>query len=153
MPASLMSIRHPIASGFGSAYSEARKQGDDMKRLCFAGIFITGLVLAASGQSSGGAQGSASTQTGVQTSTPPGDVNSSAQLTAGTTIAATLVKPVDAKKAKQGDEVTAKAAQNVVANGSVVIPRGTTLMGHVTDAKPKAKGESQSSLGIAFDKA
>jgi hypothetical protein len=136
--------------------SEAKQhQGDDMKRLCLVLTLIAALALAASAQTSNSAQGAGSAQasTGAQTSASSADINNSAQLAAGTTIAATLVKPLDAKKAKQGDEVTAKAAQNVVSNGSVVIPRGTKLVGHVTDAKPKAKGESQSSLGIAFDKA
>ncbi len=124
-----------------------------MERLCLVLTLVAVLAFAASAQTSSGTQGSASAQAGVQTSASTGDINNSAQLAPGTTIAATLVKPVDAKKAKQGDEVTAKSAQNVVSNGSVVIPRGTKLVGHVTDAKPKDKGESQSSIGIAFDKA
>ena len=81
------------------------------------------------------------------------EISSGSNLAAGTTILATLAKSVDAKKAKQGDEVTARAAQNVVSNGSLVIPRGSKLLGHVTDAKAREKGQNESSLGIAFDKA
>lgn len=80
-------------------------------------------------------------------------ISSSSSLATGTTILATLAKSVDAKKAKQGDEVTARAAQNVVSSGSVVIPRGSKLIGHVTDVKAREKGQNESSLGIAFDKA
>src|SRR5690349_4298413 len=79
-------------------------------------------------------------------------ISSNSGLASGTTILATLSKSVDAKKAKQGDEITARAAQNVVSNGSVVIPRGSKLIGHVTDAKAREKGQNESSLGIAFDK-
>jgi hypothetical protein len=41
----------------------------------------------------------------------------------------------------------------VKSEGKVVIPRGSKLIGHVTEAKAKAKGESESSLGIVFDRA
>src|SRR5438067_9133866 len=77
----------------------------------------------------GSSQGSAANSTSTAASTNDaglGSANSS--LASGTTILATLAKSVDAKKAKQGDEVTARAAQNVVSSGSVVIPRGSKLI-------------------------
>lgn len=82
-------------------------------------------------------------------------VNSSGagSLAAGTTIPATLTKPIDARKAKSGDQVVAKTTQDVRSDSGVVIPRGSRLVGHVTDAKAKAKGDSESALGIAFDQA
>ena len=92
--------------------------------------------------------GAASSQT-----TAGSGISSSSSLASGTTILAMLSKSVDAKKAKQGDEVTARAAQNVVSHGSVVIPRGSKLIGHVTDVKAREKGQNESSLGITFDKA
>lgn len=76
-----------------------------------------------------------------------------AQVAQGTTIQAVLAKPVDSRKSKVGDEVVAKATQDVKSNGQMVVPKGTRLLGHVTEAKAKAKGESASALGIAFDKA
>ena len=60
---------------------------------------------------------------------------------------------MDAKKAKQGDEVVAKTTEDVKSNGQVVIPKGSKIVGHVTEAKAREKGESESALGIAFDKA
>jgi hypothetical protein len=74
-------------------------------------------------------------------------------LEAGTTIPATLTKPVDARKAKPGDEITAKTTKEVREADGTVIPRGSRLIGHVTDARAKAKGDSESALGIAFDRA
>ena len=71
----------------------------------------------------------------------------------GTTIQAVLAKPVDSRKSKVGDAVVAKATQDVKSDGQVVVPKGTRLLGHVTEARAKAKGESDSALGIAFDKA
>src|SRR5439155_2338965 len=74
-------------------------------------------------------------------------------LDSGSTINATLTKSVDAKKAKAGDEITAKAQNDVRSGGNVVIPKGAKLIGHVTQAKAREKGESESALGIAFDRA
>jgi hypothetical protein len=97
-----------------------------------------------------GSQGTASNST--EASSGAGINSSNSSLASGITVLATLAKSVDAKKAKQGDEVTARAAQNVVSNGSVVIPRGSKLVGHVTEVKAREKGQNESSLGIAFDK-
>jgi hypothetical protein len=66
---------------------------------------------------------------------------------------AQLTRPVDSKKNKPGDSVTAKTTENVKSDGQVVIPKGSKLVGHVTQAKARAKGESESALGIVFDKA
>lgn len=38
-------------------------------------------------------------------------------------------------------------------NGDVVIPKGSKLIGHVTQARARAKGQSESELGIVFDHA
>jgi hypothetical protein len=66
---------------------------------------------------------------------------------------AVLTKPVDCKKNKPGDTVTGKTTENTKSDGEVVIPKGSKLVGHVTEAKARGKGESESSLGIVFDKA
>jgi hypothetical protein len=79
--------------------------------------------------------------------------SSSAALDAGTAVQATLTKPVDAKKAKPGDAVEAKVQSDVKSAGRVVVPKGSKLIGHVTQAKAREKGESESALGIAFDRA
>lgn len=77
----------------------------------------------------------------------------SAALTSGTTLQAELTKPIDAKKAKPGDQVTAKLTQDVKADGKVVLHKGTKLTGHVTEAQARTKGQAESKLGIMFDKA
>jgi hypothetical protein len=66
---------------------------------------------------------------------------------------AELSQPVDAKKNKPGDAVTAKTTSATKSNGNVVIPKGTKLVGHISEAKARAKGESESAVGIVFDKA
>ena len=77
----------------------------------------------------------------------------SAALSSGTNLQAELVKPVDAKKAKPGDPVEAKVTQDVKADGKVLIHKGSRLVGHVTEAQARTKEQSNSTLGIAFDKA
>lgn len=75
------------------------------------------------------------------------------QLASGTSFHSTLQKPVDARKCKPGDEVIAKNTENVKSNGKVVIPRGSRIVGHVTQVQAASKGQSSSQLGIVFDHA
>lgn len=79
--------------------------------------------------------------------------SAASQLQSGSTVQAQLTKPVDARKNKAGDEVVAKTTQDVKSNGHVVLPKGSKIMGHVTEAKARAKGQSDSSVGLAFDHA
>src|SRR5689334_20767331 len=77
----------------------------------------------------------------------------SGALSSGTTLQAELSKSLDAKKAKPGDEVTAKLTQDVKENGKVVLHKGSKLVGHVTEAQAKSKENAESKLGMVFDKA
>ena len=114
-------------------------------------VFLAGMLMAwnAAAQTQSGAQAGASAQT--QTSAQAGQ--NSVNLASGTTMNAQFTRPVDAKKNKQGDTVTAKTTDNAKSDGQVVIPKGSKLIGHVTQAKARGKGESESALGIVFDKA
>lgn len=76
-----------------------------------------------------------------------------AALAGGATLQAELTNPVDAKKAKPGDPVKAKLTQDVKSNGHVVLHKGSKLLGHVTEAQARGKGQAESKLGIVFDKA
>jgi len=66
---------------------------------------------------------------------------------------AALSQPLDAKKNKPGDQVTAKTTEATKSEDKVVIPRGTKLIGHVTECKQRSKEGKESALGIVFDKA
>ena len=72
---------------------------------------------------------------------------------AGTEIVAELNQSVDAKKAKLGDLVKATVTQDVLAHGRIAIRRGSKLVGHVTQTKPRGKDGEESRLGVVFDKA
>jgi hypothetical protein len=101
------------------------------------------------------------TQTGAQTSTSASAAPSAsadnprlnASLADGSPIIAELSSSVDSKKIKQGDAVAARTTADIRADGKTIIPRGTKLVGHVTAAVARAKSGTDSSLGIAFDKA
>ncbi len=80
-------------------------------------------------------------------------VTGSGALSSGTTLQAELAKSLDCKKAKPGDEVTAKLTQDVKQDGNVVVHKGSKLIGHVTEAQAKTKDNAESKLGIVFDKA
>jgi hypothetical protein len=71
----------------------------------------------------------------------------------GATVNAVLSDTVDARKNKPGDTVRAKTSEDVKAAGVVVIPRGSKLVGHITEAQLAAKANEQSRLGLVFDRA
>jgi hypothetical protein len=76
-----------------------------------------------------------------------------ARLPSGTTISVELKDPLDSKKVKPGDPVKLKTTEAYKSNDQIVLPKGTQLLGHVTRATVKEKGQNGSSLGIAWDKA
>ena len=112
----------------------------------------------ASGSSSTAAQASGD-KSGAQASANPSTSasaqagQSSVSLSSGTTVNAALTQPVDAKKNKTGDQVTAKATQGVKSEGRVIIPKGSELIGHVTQCKARSKEEKESAVGMVFDRA
>ena len=63
-----------------------------------------------------------------------------------------LTSSIDSKKKKPGEEVVVKTAGNVRLADGTVISRGARVVGHVTEAKARSGGETESSLGIVFDK-
>jgi hypothetical protein len=76
------------------------------------------------------------------------------RLAPGSVIPVRLTKTIDAKKAKSGDEVDARVTQDMkTANGQVLVPKDTIVVGHITEAQPRSKEQQESQLGIAFDHA
>ena len=75
-------------------------------------------------------------------------------------MSATLAKPVDARKAKPGDPVTATNDRDAKTADGTSIKQGSKLLGHVTRAQPldksasgKADASAGSMLALVFDKA
>lgn len=101
------------------------------------------------GQKQASASGNASADASASRQNGP----SNSSLASGTAFNAELTSPVDSKKCKPGDPVKARTTEAARSEGKTVIPRGSTLVGHVTQASARAKGDGESSLGIVFDKA
>jgi hypothetical protein len=114
-----------------------------------AGAQSRGQASVQAGQTQAQASGNASASTAA--SAQNGQANSS--LASGTAFNAALSSPIDSKKCKPGDAVNAHSTEAVKSEGKTVIPKGSKLVGHVTQASARAKGESESALGIVFDEA
>src|SRR6185312_13760010 len=63
---------------------------------------------------------------------------------AGASLQVELTKSLDARNVKPGDDVTAKLMQDVKSNGSVVLPSGSKVIGHVAEAQPRDKQHPES---------
>ena len=79
--------------------------------------------------------------------------DASSSLASGSSMNAVLTKPVDSRRSKPGDPVSARTTQPAKTEGGTSIPKGSTLIGHVSDARAGADGQAGSSMGIVFDKA
>ena len=88
-------------------------------------------------------------------SAPPAEAASSeASLAGGTAINAALNTSVDSKKAKSGEQITAHTTEAVKStDGRTILPKGTKLVGHVTQASARSNGQGEALLAIQFDKA
>jgi hypothetical protein len=130
--------------------------------------FLFSAAAIASGQAGGQANGQAAAQTAgsagktpaqasggasASSSTSGGATQANAGLASGTAFNAALNSSLDSKKSKQGDAVAAHTTENVKSQDKIVIPKGTKLVGHVTKASARAKGDSESELAIMFDRA
>ena len=128
-----------------------------MKKLFSSFILTCTLLGAAFAQTS--ASGSAGANTATQATAPAtaGAAQASSSTAAaahgGAVVPVELSKSIDSKKAKVGDEVTAKVISDVRSGGTMAIPRGSKLVGKVTEASARGKGDATSSLGIVFDRA
>ncbi len=116
-----------------------------MKRFWIS-IFVSGLMCAG--------VVSMTAQTSASANAPAASGQGSADLGAGMVFPAELSKSIDSKKAKSGDEVSAKLLADVKsADGKTILPHGAKLVGHVTEAQAKGKDNAEAKLGIVFDKA
>jgi hypothetical protein len=64
-----------------------------------------------------------------------------------------LVGKLDTKSAKQGDGVVLKTDEDLKVSGGADIPKGSKLVGHITNVQARGEGKENSQLAIQFDKA
>ncbi len=124
-----------------------------MKKFLVIAVAVLLCAGTAAAQAQAESQAKASAKAGASASANAG--GQSASLQSGTTFEAELSKSVEAKKCKPGDRVEAKATKDVKssADGQVVVPKGSKILGRVTEAKARGEGQAESSLGIVFEKA
>jgi hypothetical protein len=83
---------------------------------------------------------------------PSAQTGGPVRIAPGSVIPVQLSKTLDAKKVKNGDAVEAKVAEDLkTQKGDVLVPKDTKIVGHITEAQPRSKGQNESQLGIAFD--
>src|SRR6266481_5105038 len=105
-----------------------------------AGIFL-GITIAIAGVALSVAQEkSADTQ-----------ASGSASLTSGTLMVAELSRGLNTRHLKVGDIVKARVAQDVLAEGRIVVPRDSTMLGRVVEVKKSNKEDRESRLVVMFE--
>ena len=73
-------------------------------------------------------------------------------LQSGANIEGQLQKTLDVKNAKVGDEVVLKTTKAVKENGQTIVPKGSKLLGRVTELQKRTKSNNASRLGLIFDR-
>src|SRR6267142_5878917 len=90
----------------------------------------------------------------AQVPAPSENTGGEGSLAGGTVLNATLNSSVDSKRAKPGEQITAHTTEAVKStDGRMILPKGTKLIGHITQASARGNGQEQAMLAIQFDKA
>jgi hypothetical protein len=63
-----------------------------------------------------------------------------------------VTKALDSSKLKEGDAVELETSGSFKLPDGTLVPRGSKMLGHVTMAKARSKGDLQSQLVLSFDK-
>jgi hypothetical protein len=97
------------------------------------------------------------TQTGTQpqsaTDAPTPQSSAKTEQVQATSVTAELMKVLDSKHAKVGDEVNAKTTNEAKLPDGTALPRGTKLVGNVVDVTAKSKQEKNARIVISLDRA
>jgi hypothetical protein len=108
-----------------------------MKRVIFAGSLILLLSIFSLAQEPGSSSASSSGRL---------------QLDPGGSIQAELQNDVDVKRSKVGDQVVLKTTKAVKRGRDTVIPKGTNLIGRITEVQQRTKDNASSRIGMVFDR-
>lgn len=73
-------------------------------------------------------------------------------LASGASLSAELQSTVDVKKSKVGDQVILKTTKTIKQRGETIIPKGTNLIGRITEVQQKTKQNGASRIGMVFDR-
>ena len=102
----------------------------------------------------GGVQASQSAGASARAGSASAQADSSADAPAQfEPVSCELVNKLDSKSAKAGDAVVVKTREKVRTAEGTLIPKGSRLVGHVTEVEARGQGHAGSSMTIAFDRA
>lgn len=73
-------------------------------------------------------------------------------LGSGARIDAELQSAIDVKKSKVGDQVVLKTTKAIKRGGQTLIPKGTQLLGRITEVQEKTKSNATSRIGMVIDR-
>jgi len=93
------------------------------------------------------------TSPNAQTQQNAGNMQSSVAADQLKPVPGELVSNLDSKSAKQGDRVVVKTNQDLTFPGGAQIPKGSKLVGHITNAQASGDGQANSQIAIQFDRA
>jgi hypothetical protein len=113
------------------------------KSAVFLSLLLLGASLAALAKTSKATAPATSPQTNEPITAIPGSAP----------LVAELETSLDSKKAKVGDRVTAHTIEALKADGKILVPKNTKLLGHITESSARSKGDPSSTLAIQFDQA
>jgi hypothetical protein len=113
------------------------------------GVAFLAALLAAMAQTPAQTTDSAATTSSATISSAK---TSSAQILNSGAIVVELAKAVNSRKAKVDDRLEGKLTMDLLSHGQIVIPRGTRIVGHLTDVRARSKTVTESMLKIVFDR-
>ena len=116
-----------------------------MKRLCVSAVLaVLSISLCFAQSTTPPAAGAQGTSAQAAPSNPDNQIKGSFPVR--------LEKSIDSKKLKEGDTVVCQTVTAVHSRSGLMIPSGAKVIGHVTQAQARSKGDSDSTLAITFDK-
>jgi hypothetical protein len=118
-----------------------------MKYLSILPIAVFSIALQAQTNASGAANADAATTAAAQAE------HVSASAAEATNVSAVLTKRVDTKNAKVGDEVEAKTTSAAKLADGTKLPKGTKLLGKVTETHARSSADKSSHLAFSLDRA
>jgi hypothetical protein len=87
-----------------------------------------------------------------QSSPPASPAGSEAKVVGHGSFPVIIKKAIDSSKLKEGDPIEVEISGPFKLADGTLVPKGSEVTGHVTEAKSRSKGDAVSELAITFDK-
>jgi hypothetical protein len=118
-------------------------------------------AISQTGSATANASGSAAADKSGTVTGAASEASSATEQTDGTMLSATkassfpaeLTQKLSSKNAKIGDEVIARTTSTAQLAGGTKLPKGTKLIGKVTEVRPKSSADHDGHLAFAFERA